>query len=56
MSTVILTLALTVTVSVGFLTLFVMLLIGMRSEGIHLSPSSAVHSRTESMARRLTGL
>jgi hypothetical protein len=56
MNTIILILAIAAVVSVGFLAVFVMLLIGMRTEGSHLSPSSASHTRTESAARWLLGL
>jgi hypothetical protein len=56
MSTIILGLALAAMVSLGFLAVFAVLLIGMRTEGGQLSPTSAPHTRTESMARRLTGL
>jgi hypothetical protein len=55
-SPVILTLAIAAIVSLGFLTVFAILLIGMRSEGSYLSPSSAPHTRTERTARRLLGL
>jgi hypothetical protein len=56
MSAVILTLAIVAMASFGFLTLFVILLIGMRAEGSQLRPSNAAHTRTESVARRILGL
>jgi hypothetical protein len=56
MNTVILILAVTAVASLGFLAVFVMLLIGMRTEGRHLSPSSASHTRTASAVRRILGL
>jgi hypothetical protein len=56
MDTVILILAVTAVASIGFLAVFVMLLIGMRTEGSQLSPSSAFHTRTESVTRRILGL
>lgn len=56
MNTVIIVLAITAVASAGFLTVFVMLLIGMRTEGSQLSPSSAPHMRAESIARRILGL
>jgi hypothetical protein len=56
MSTVILILAIAAVVSLCFLVVFVMLLIGMRTEGSHLSPSGASHTRMESAARRILGL
>jgi hypothetical protein len=49
-------LAVTVVASLGFLAVFVMLLIGMRTEGSQLRPSSASHTRTESAAHRILGL
>jgi hypothetical protein len=56
MSAVILMLAIAAMVGIGFLAVFVMLLVSMRTEGRHLSPSSSPHSRTESTARRILGL
>ena len=56
MNAVILILAVTAVASFGFPAVFVMLLIGMRTEGRQLSPSSASHTRTESVARRILGL
>jgi hypothetical protein len=56
MNTVILILAVTAVANLGFLAVFVMLLIGMRTEGSQLSPSSASHTRTESVTRRILGL
>jgi hypothetical protein len=56
MNTIILILAIAALVSLAFLAVFVMLLIGMRTESGHLSPSSAPHTRTENAARRLLGL
>jgi len=56
MSTVILSLAIVAMLSLGFLAVFAVLLIGMRTEGSHLSPSSAPHTHAEILARRLTGL
>jgi len=49
-------LAIAATVSLGFLAVFVMLIIGMRTEGNHLSPSDAYHARMGSAARRLLGV
>ena len=56
MNTIILILAISAVVSLGFLAVLMMLLIGMRTEGRHLSPSSSPHTRTESVARRILGL
>jgi hypothetical protein len=56
MSAVILTLAIVAIPSFGFLTVFVILLIGMRTEGSQLRPSNVAHTRTESVARRILGL
>ena len=56
MSTTILILAIAAMVSLGFLAVFVVLIIGMRTEGNHLSPSDALHTRMESAARRLLGV
>ena len=56
MNTIILTLAIAAAMSLGFLVVFVMLLIGMRTEGSHLSPSSASHTRLGSAARRILGV
>jgi hypothetical protein len=56
MNAVILILAVTAVASLGLLAVFVMLLVGMRTEGSQLSPSSASHTRTESVARRILGL
>jgi hypothetical protein len=56
MNTVIPMLAVTPVASLGFLAVFVMLLIGRRTEGSQLSPSSASHTRTESVACRILGL
>jgi hypothetical protein len=44
------------TVSLGFLAVFVVLIIGMRTEDNHLSPNDAHHSRMGSAARRLLGV
>jgi hypothetical protein len=55
-NTVILVLAMTAVMSIGFLAVFVMLLIGMRTEGSSLSPSSAPHTRMQGAARRLLGV
>ena len=49
-------LAIAAVVSAGFLAVFVMLLIAMRTEGSHLSSSRAPHTRIESAARRLLGV
>lgn len=56
MNTIILILAIAAIMGLGFPAVFVMLLIGMRTEGSHLSPSSASHTRVERAARRLLGL
>jgi hypothetical protein len=56
MSATILILTIAATVSLSFLSVFVVLIIGMRTEGNHLSPSDAHHSRMESAARRLMGV
>ena len=56
MNSVILVVAIAAVVSLGFLAVFVMLLVGMRTEGSHLSPSSGPHTRTESATRRILGL
>jgi hypothetical protein len=56
MSAVILALGVVAMVIVGFLAVFVVLLIGMRSEGSQLIPTNESHTRTESMARRILGL
>lgn len=56
MSAVILALAVVAMAILGFLAVFVVLLIGMRSEDSQLTPSNASHTRTESMARRILGL
>jgi hypothetical protein len=49
-------LAVAAVASLGFLAIIVMLHIGMRTEGSHLSPSSAPHTRIESANRRLLGV
>ena len=56
MSATILTLTLAAMVSLCFLAVFMMLIIGMRTEGNHLSPSDANHTRMGSAARRLLGV
>jgi hypothetical protein len=56
MNAIILFPAVAVLVSFGFLVLFVILLIGMRTEASHLSPSSASHTGTQGLARRILGL
>lgn len=56
MSATILVLAIAAMVSLGFLAVFVVLIIGIRAEGSHLSPSDARHTRVESAARRLLGV
>jgi hypothetical protein len=56
MSTTILILVIAAMVSLGFLAMFVVLIIGMRTEGNHLSPSDALHTRMERAARRLLGV
>ena len=56
MSPVILTLVIAAIVGLGFLAMLAVLLIAMRTEGPHLSPTSAPHTRTERAARRLVGL
>jgi hypothetical protein len=56
MSTTILVLAIAAMVSLGFLTVFAVLIIGMRTEGNQLSPSDALHTRMGSAARRLLGV
>jgi hypothetical protein len=56
MSATILILAIAATVSLGFPAVFVVLIIGMRTEGNHLSPSDAHYTRMGSAARRLLGV
>jgi hypothetical protein len=56
MNAIIIALAITVIVSIGFLAMFVVLRVAIRAEGSHLSPSSAPHTRTENAARGLLGL
>jgi hypothetical protein len=56
MNAVILILAVAAVASFGFPAVFVMLLIGMRTEGRQLRPSSASHTRMESLARRILGV
>lgn len=56
MSAAILALVIAAIVGLGFLGMIAILLIAMRTEGPHLSPSSAPHTRTERAARRLVGL
>jgi hypothetical protein len=55
-SAVILSLAIVAMASFGFLALFVILLIGMRTEGSQLRPSNAAHTGTERVVRRILGL
>ena len=56
MTAVIVTLAIAALVAFGLLAGFVLLLIGMRTEGRHLRPSSAPHTRTGAAARRILGV
>jgi hypothetical protein len=56
MNAMILILAIAALASLGFVAVFAVLLMGMRTEGSHLSPSCASHTRTESAARRIVGL
>jgi hypothetical protein len=56
MNAVILILAIAAMTGIGFVAVFAVLLIGMRTEGRRLSPSCASHTRTESVARRIVGL
>ena len=56
MTAVIVILAIAALVTFGLLAGFVMLLIGMRTEGRHLRPSSAPHTRTGAAARRILGV
>jgi hypothetical protein len=56
MNAIALILAIATVVSLGFLALFMVLLIGMRTEGSQLRPSSAPHTRLGSAARRVLGL
>lgn len=56
MNTIILALAIVAVTGLAFLVLLVMLLIGMRTEGSHLSPSSESHTPIECAARRLLGV
>jgi hypothetical protein len=56
MNAMIAILAIAAVVGLGLLAVFVMLLIGMRTEGSHMSPSSAPHTRTGTAARRLLGV
>jgi hypothetical protein len=55
-NTAILALAMGTVMGLGFLAVFVLLLIGMRAEGSVLSPSSAPHTRLQSAARRFLGV
>ena len=56
MSTTIFILAIAATVSFGFLAVFVVLIIGMRAEGNHLSPSDALHTPWKVRPARLLGV
>ena len=56
MNAIVLILAGGAAVALLLLAVFVMLLIGMRAEGIQLRPSSATHTRTGSAARRVLGV
>jgi cobalamin biosynthesis protein CobD/CbiB len=56
MNAITVTLAIAAVVGSGFLAVFVVLLIGTRTEESHLSPSSAPHTRMENAARRLLGV
>jgi hypothetical protein len=56
MAVIILSLAIATAVSLGFLAVFVLLLIGMRAESRQLSPSTAPHTRTGSAVRRILGV
>jgi hypothetical protein len=53
---IILVLAVAAVMSIGFLAVFVILLIGMRTESSSLSPSSAPQTRLQGAARRLLGV
>jgi hypothetical protein len=56
MNTITFALAIVAVTVLGFLVLLVMLLIGMRTEGSHLSPSSESRIPIESAVRRLLGV
>ena len=56
MNTITFALAIVAVTGLGFLVLLVMLLIGMRTEGSHLSSSSEFRTPIESAARRLLGV
>jgi predicted LPLAT superfamily acyltransferase len=56
MNAIVLILAGGAAVALLLLTVFVMLLVGMRAEGAQLRPSSAIHTRTGSVARRVLGV
>ncbi len=56
MNAITITLAIAALVSSGFLALFAVLLIGTRTEGGRLRPSTAPHTRMETAARRLLGV
>jgi hypothetical protein len=52
---IILILVITAVVTLGLLAVSVMLLIGMHTEGSHMSPSNAPRTRAGSAARRILG-
>jgi hypothetical protein len=56
MNAIVLILAGGAAVTLCLLAVFVMLLIGMRTEGARLKPSSASHTRTGNAARRVLGV
>jgi hypothetical protein len=56
MTAVIVTLAIAALMAFGLLAGFVLLLIGMRTEGRYLRPSSAPHTRTGAATRRILGV
>jgi hypothetical protein len=56
MNTITFALSIVAVTGLGFLVLLVMLLIGMRTEGSHLSPNSEPHTPIEGAVRRLLGV
>jgi hypothetical protein len=55
MNAIIPILAITAVVALGLLAVFVMLIIGMRTEGSYMSPSSAPRTRAGYVTRRILG-
>jgi hypothetical protein len=56
MNAIVLILAAGAAATLSLLAIFVMLLIGMRTEGAQLKPTSASHTRTGNAARRVLGV